>query len=443
MSDSHSALLFAGGVLCTPEEPPANPLASLDPGLFLQNVSSLFPFLEIPSGSVAAGAFESAFNESIFQLHQSIMQDAGISSPRNHHLSPQPRPPVSSPTDMEYPQSAAAARLAAQNGGAMAMSPMPSPPRSPSFSPQSPSSEGGSSVSPSHSASSLSDDAPQRVVAEKESGITIVLDLQSVRAEICQTWGVGSSNYPAGADQTYQATRAHVESLLKPTCDPVEQYPAEVTECRLALLQGWAQALDSLSPQNKALVWNTCLLSPFFGNHIKSSFRRTLKLWADDPALHAPSIRILFGAIGYLKNQDVLKNQFLCLRSGQHIFRTFIFEELESLEPPPIPTDDKLPSPSLVGAPLQLPPPAGHSAVDFLAAAAILALYEEELDSQPKSTSKRAARDFVSAAKPSKKHVRSQHADVKLAPPALIHPSKRLIHPTGVEDNRTIRVRTN
>jgi hypothetical protein len=46
---------------------------------------------------------------------------------------------------------------------------------------------------------------------------------------------------------------------------------------------------------------------PTFANYDEQSFRKTLSRWANDPLGNMISITILFAAIGYLKEHDILK----------------------------------------------------------------------------------------------------------------------------------------
>ena len=424
MTDSHSALFYAGGCIPTSVLSDDAPVPKKNP--FLENAASLFPQIQLPT-EASDEAFTSALSEGLLQLHQSIMSDANILAlpPHLQPLPPaSPRQPLApSLNDSLYTDFGHSSRLAAQNGGSViahahAYPRSPSPPGSPFASCPSPlfasspsSSSSSLSASPSSSAPSSPSAQPADLATAPKKCFEIILDFQPVRADIHHTWGVGSLNYPLGADKEYQNARSRLDSLVHPTVDPARDYPTELTLRRLALLQSWAPALDSLSLSNKSAVWSTCLLSPFFGTYIQSSFRRTLKLWAQDPQEHAQSIRILFAALGYLKNQDVLKNQFICLVTGHHIFRTFVFEEPQEPEISAPVAPPKLKSPALMTVPIQVPPPAGHSAVDILAAAAILALYEEELDTHstksPEApstkTAKRSVRSFDSSARSSKK----------------------------------------
>lgn len=65
---------------------------------------------------------------------------------------------------------------------------------------------------------------------------------------------------------------------------------------------------------------------PEFRNYTISSFKKTINGWAKDITSNTNSIIIMFGAVGYLKQHGILKNDFFFLDSNAVVFRTFTAE---------------------------------------------------------------------------------------------------------------------
>jgi len=95
---------------------------------------------------------------------------------------------------------------------------------------------------------------------------------------------------------------------------------------QINLLQHWIPVLERLSPVNKTQIWETCILMPEFRNYNITSYKKTINEWAKDIASNSNSIIIMFGAIGYLKQHGILKNDFYFLDSNSVVFRTFTNE---------------------------------------------------------------------------------------------------------------------
>jgi hypothetical protein len=86
--------------------------------------------------------------------------------------------------------------------------------------------------------------------------------------------------------------------------------------------------LEKLSPANKTAIWDTCCLIPGFKNFNRTSFKKTLNLWATNILPNMVSITVLFGAVGFLKHHDVLKNEFLFPNTTTPVFRAFISSDI-------------------------------------------------------------------------------------------------------------------
>lgn len=387
---------------------------------FLENAAKLFPGLA--DGYGASEGFPETFLQSITDLHRSLTYGNEILCPVvGDGSSHSEQDFVTKDVPFYGASHSCGARLVAGQGGVVTFlpgSPMaPSSPRSSPSSPETaevitPSSSSDAALCPSYAeggqswatpdfAITVTSSSPSSLASSSSSSaspsssgvckpLEIILDFEHIKEEMASGWGEGSPLYPTGAPSVYQSTRSHVETLLKETRQPD---PVELSHRRLGLLQEWGAALDSLSPQNKAAIWATCELSPLFGFHLKTSFRRTIKIWSQDPELHATSIRVLFGAIGYLKYHDVLKNQFLCLRTGEHIFRTFIFEEPEEIKPcREEPRPKRTPATRSQNPPsVKKPSPKRGrcSSVDVLVDAAISALLEDGSPKNPARTIQR------------------------------------------------------
>eukprot|EP01103_Thecamoeba_quadrilineata_P020510 TRINITY_DN8848_c0_g1_i1.p1 TRINITY_DN8848_c0_g1~~TRINITY_DN8848_c0_g1_i1.p1 ORF type:complete len:476 (-),score=94.24 TRINITY_DN8848_c0_g1_i1:34-1461(-) len=97
---------------------------------------------------------------------------------------------------------------------------------------------------------------------------------------------------------------------------------------QLVLLQHWVPILEKMSPANKSMIWETCNLVPGFKPLNKNSFKKTVNMWATNILPNMQSITILFGAIGFLKHHDILKNEFYYPNTSVPVFRTFISHSL-------------------------------------------------------------------------------------------------------------------
>lgn len=437
---------------------------SRDPSIFIANVRALLPALyqiesaaSSPVASPVAGdpssSFSMAFLQGIKDLHRSLVcQNDLFAVPTAAPLLPSP--PLFPKDDVAFvslANNSAAVRRIAQAGGSPYLSCPESPPSiptSPLSLPSSPhtllqeieldlskdsesfvsavlqtddylkpaplpSSSDSLSSSCSVSSCSSSSSSVSSSSSSSLSRSSFVLDFEHVIDDIAITWGPGSPLYPTGAASVYAASHKYVEETIKQRQQPAN--PAELSRQRLALLHSWSATLDTLSPQNKAAIWATCELSPLFGQHNKASFRSTVRTWMQDPDAHANSIRVMFGAIGYLKYNDVLKNQFLCTHTGEHIFRTFVFENPGETPRPtrvkkrtmredqqcPIqrPPSTSSSSSSSVAPILPLPSSSERSSsagsfVDVLAEAAVLALLEEEAATkQPRTSCSKRSRN--------------------------------------------------
>jgi hypothetical protein len=101
---------------------------------------------------------------------------------------------------------------------------------------------------------------------------------------------------------------------------------------QLVLLQHWESKLDKLSLHLKKAIWTTCLLLPTFTEKEEpSSFRNCFKKWTSDPLRHLNSIITFFGALGYLKENGILRIDFCYPKSNIPIFANKYSSD--SLEP--------------------------------------------------------------------------------------------------------------
>jgi len=84
------------------------------------------------------------------------------------------------------------------------------------------------------------------------------------------------------------------------------------TFAQLRCLMFWSDTLDSMAPAYKSAVWRTAKVfhQDFGMDHDITNFTATINKWAKEPLRHRESIRLLFSAIGYLKNQGVLSQEF-------------------------------------------------------------------------------------------------------------------------------------
>ena len=92
----------------------------------------------------------------------------------------------------------------------------------------------------------------------------------------------------------------------------------------LVLLQHWIPQLESLSPVHKMLIWKVCTQVPQFKNYNRSSFRKTIAGWGTKILPNIESITIMYAAIGFLKDNNILKINFLSPTTNKPVFRTFV-----------------------------------------------------------------------------------------------------------------------
>jgi len=93
---------------------------------------------------------------------------------------------------------------------------------------------------------------------------------------------------------------------------------------QLKFLESWGPTLDALAPAYKASIWRVAKIFKEFGsNHDMTSFRKTIARWSQSPLENLDSIRLLFCAIGYLKNAGVIKHEFFYPTSGDCLYPVF------------------------------------------------------------------------------------------------------------------------
>jgi len=101
------------------------------------------------------------------------------------------------------------------------------------------------------------------------------------------------------------------EFLPHPSTSPFGTTLA-ATFAQLRCLTFWSDTLDSMAPAYKSAVWRIAkVFHQDFGiDHDITNFTATINKWAKEPLRHRESIQLLFSAIGYLKNQGVLSQEF-------------------------------------------------------------------------------------------------------------------------------------
>jgi hypothetical protein len=115
-----------------------------------------------------------------------------------------------------------------------------------------------------------------------------------------------------------------VDNIVPPSPSPFGcDYLALLVQ--LKFLESWGPTLDSLAPSYKASIWRISKIFEEFGsNHDMTSFRKTIARWSQSPLENLDSIRLLFSAIGYLKNAGVLKHEFFYpSKSGESLYPVF------------------------------------------------------------------------------------------------------------------------
>jgi len=116
----------------------------------------------------------------------------------------------------------------------------------------------------------------------------------------------------ADVDRSSDVPDAHHEDVLPPLVGSPWGTSYEATLGQLRCLQEWAETLQSLAAAQKTALWRVCLSkgAEFERGYQPLSFTSTIQTFATNPREYAGPIRIMFAAIGLLKNMGVITHDF-------------------------------------------------------------------------------------------------------------------------------------